>query len=271
VPAATASQQKSGRHCNKREKTPSTPTGTVVETSEDLPVTSHLQGHVGRRGLVLGGCTTAFATTVGLASPEVSLAFDNPQDLGDGFQVFYGLASSASSYGGYGGNENTGFSQYRYFYQIPQGFQSTTVGKIDKATKGLDSRWVNPKVKGELVFGVTLAGYSVLPTLRSEVLDNLSLSDFDLQDRLTQAERKEDSLKMVNDQEYYMYEVEGPISVTLASVTTYAGRFFGCFVETTPEAFNADPAKYRRLVDSFETIDRDNAELEGKLTMLANS
>ena len=32
---------------------------------------------------------------------------DNPEDLGDGWFRFYGLATSSSSYGGYGGTENT--------------------------------------------------------------------------------------------------------------------------------------------------------------------
>eukprot|EP00957_Ditylum_brightwellii_P188457 14346807-Ditylum_brightwellii.AAC.1 len=32
---------------------------------------------------------------------------DNPEDLGGGWLRFYGLATSSSSYGGYGGNENT--------------------------------------------------------------------------------------------------------------------------------------------------------------------
>ena len=38
-------------------------------------------------------------------------AFSNPEDLGDGFQKVYGEATSASSYGGYGGND-TGTDRY---------------------------------------------------------------------------------------------------------------------------------------------------------------
>ena len=41
--------------------------------------------------------------------------FKNPQELDDGYLRFFGEATTSSSYGGYGGNENN-FDKYKYYY-----------------------------------------------------------------------------------------------------------------------------------------------------------
>ena len=41
-----------------------------------------------------------------LADDVANQRIVNPEPLGDGFKRFYGEATSSSSYGGYGGNEN---------------------------------------------------------------------------------------------------------------------------------------------------------------------
>jgi hypothetical protein len=59
----------------------------------------------------------------------------NPTPLGDGFRKFYGEATSSSSYGGYGGNENN-FDKFKYFYDVPDGWQPDSVNKTEKSTNG---------------------------------------------------------------------------------------------------------------------------------------
>ena len=78
-----------------------------------------------------------------------------------GYLRLYGEATTSSSYGGYGGNENN-FDKFKYYYDIPVGWTQDTVNKVEKSTNGTDTRWSNPKLNSEKVYCVTLTGYNRL-------------------------------------------------------------------------------------------------------------
>jgi len=73
------------------------------------------------------GSGLAAAIAVGLPSEAKAEAtvFKNPQELDDGYLRFFGEATTSSSYGGYGGNENN-FDKYKYYYDIPNGWTADT-------------------------------------------------------------------------------------------------------------------------------------------------
>ena len=153
--------------------------------------------------------------------------------------------------------------------QIPDDFDETKIGKIEKATQGIDSRWRGPS-RGEEVYVVSIPGFAKL-SARDEILDNLAVSNIDLQDKLYQQLDYKDYEKTVGEQTYYCYELQTEVDMTLVSVTAYGGRFYGAFVTTPLRKYEDDKGKYERMIDSFSIIEKKNAALEERLTIAANS
>jgi PsbP len=86
-------------------------------------------------------------------------------------------------------------------------------------------------------------------------LEGFAGADYDLQDALTAATDKKANKRTVADgADFYDYEVVGPDSVYLASVTLKGGKVFALFVSSPAKAFAGDEAKLRRIVESFKTL-----------------
>ena len=154
--------------------------------------------------------------------------------------------------------------------QVPDNFDETKIGKIEKATQGIDSRWRGLS-RGEEVYVVSIPGFAELKGERDEILENLAVSNIDLQDKLYQQLDYKDYEKTVGEQKYYCYELQTEVDITLVSITAYGGRFYGAFVTAPLRKYEDDKGKYERIIDSFSIIEKKNAALEERLTILANS
>ena len=145
-----------------------------------------------------------------------------------GYLRLYGEATTSSSYGGYGGNENN-FDKFKYYYDIPVGWTQDTVNKVEKSTNGTDTRWSNPKLNSEKVYCVTLTGYNRLKEDRSGLLSDLALSDYNLQDAIIGADSVETSEREAFGQTYIDFDLYGYFGAIFACVTVYGGRLYALF------------------------------------------
>lgn len=180
----------------------------------------------------------------------------NPQPIDDGWMRFYGEATSSSSYGGYGGNENN-FDKFKYYYEIPAGWEQDTVNKVEKSTNGTDNRWKSKSVKGANVYCVTLPGYAKLKDDREAIISDLALSDYNLQDAIIAADSFVVNDRDVDGQLYVDYDLVGFFGHIYASITVYAGRLYAVFSVVPDGASDADVAAGLRSRNSFATITRD--------------
>lgn len=214
------------------------------------------------------GASTRREFTIGIASALTVFASDrkaraaqetivNPQPLDGGWARFYGEATSSSSYGGYGGNENN-FDKFKYYYDIPESFERDTVNKVEKSTNGTDNRWKSKKT-GAKVYAVTLPGYGKLKTVREEIISDLALSDYNLQDAIVGADSFVTKDRDVDGQTYVDYDLVGFFGNIFASVTVYAGRLYSVFAFVPEGASDNEIEAGRRMRDSFATINNVDA------------
>lgn len=70
---------------------------------------------------------------------------------------------------------------------MPDGWKERLVSKVEKGTNGTDSEFYNPKKKAEKEYLTFLSGFQQLAP-RDAVLNNLALSDVDLQDLIASAD-----------------------------------------------------------------------------------
>lgn len=191
----------------------------------------------------------------------------NPLPLDNGYMKFYGAATSASSYGGYGGTDSAFLSSFKYYYDIPQSWTTVKINKQDKGYNGVDSRFAvstNPK-ETKRVYLVTFAGYSKLKADKEEILDDLSLADPLLQDALYAAEDFSYEEFAVDGQTYVDYDILGSPDHVLARVTAYGGRLYAFFVWGNDEDYEADEDTLRYIRTTFRTIVRDAAQVKADL------
>ncbi|RAL53899.1 hypothetical protein DM860_004370 [Cuscuta australis] len=169
------------------------------------------------------------------------------------YSVYYGTASSAANYGGYGGNSDRKASA-EYIYDVPEGWKERLVSKVEKGTNGTDSEFYNPKKKSEREYLTFLAGFRHLAP-PDMVLNNLALSDVELQDLIggadgvRSAERKDEK-----GQVYYEYEIDGAGAHSLISVTCAKNKLYAHFVNAPLPEWNRDEDKLRHLHRSFRTV-----------------
>ena len=149
---------------------------------------------------------TALMTLSGAAPRAKAEAIVNPQPIDEGWLRFYGEATSSSSYGGYGGNENN-FDKFKYYYDVPQGWEQDTVNKVEKSTNGTDNRWKSKKNKDAKVYSITLAGYGKLKEDREAIISDLALSDYNLQDAIIGADSFVTKDRDVDGQTYVDYDL----------------------------------------------------------------
>ena len=193
---------------------------------------------------------TAVMTLSGAAPRAKAVAIVNPQPIDEGWLRFYGEATSSSSYGGYGGNENN-FDKFKYYYDVPQGWEQDTVNKVEKSTNGTDNRWKSKKNKDAKVYSITLAGYGKLKEDREAIISDLALSDYNLQDAIIGADSFVTKDRDVDGQTYVDYDLVGFYGNIFASITVYGGRLYSVFA-FVPEGESVEAG--RRMRDSFATI-----------------
>jgi hypothetical protein len=199
---------------------------------------------------------TALMTLSGAAPRAKAEAIVNPQPIDEGWLRFYGEATSSSSYGGYGGNENN-FDKFKYYYDVPQGWEQDTVNKVEKSTNGTDNRWKSKKNKDAKVYSITLAGYGKLKEDREAIISDLALSDYNLQDAIIGADSFVTKDRDVDGQTYVDYDLVGFYGNIFASITVYGGRLYSVFA-FVPEGESVEAG--RRMRDSFATINNKTEE-----------
>ena len=199
---------------------------------------------------------TALMTLSDAAPRAKAEAIVNPQPIDEGWLRFYGEATSSSSYGGYGGNENN-FDKFKYYYDVPQGWEQDTVNKVEKSTNGTDNRWKSKKNKDAKVYSITLAGYGKLKEDREAIISDLALSDYNLQDAIIGADSFVTKDRDVDGQTYVDYDLVGFYGNIFASITVYGGRLYSVFA-FVPEGESVEAG--RRMRDSFATINNKTEE-----------
>ncbi|CAN1342561.1 Thylakoid lumenal 19 kDa protein, chloroplastic [Linum perenne] len=193
--------------------------------------------------------TATFAATTILTTttPLPSLAAQS-------YTLYYGTAASAANYGGYGGNSDKKASA-EYTYDVPQGWKERLVSKVEKGTNGTDSEFFNPKKKTEKEYLTFLSGFRTLAP-KDAVLDNLALSDVDLQDLIAGAEKvsSEEKTDDENGQVYYEYEIDGVGKHSLIKVTCARNKLYAHFVNAPAVDWDRDQEMLRHLHQSFKTV-----------------
>ena len=227
---------------------------------------------VDRREMLFASTALVLSAFAAPTAPRASAdTIVNPQPLEAGWMRFYGEATSSSSYGGYGGNENN-FDKFKYYFDVPDNFERDTVNKVEKSTNGTDARWKSKANKSEVVYCVTLAGYKSLKEDREGILSDLALSDYNLQDAIVGADSLTVSERDENGQTYVDYVLVGFFGTIYVSITVYASRLYSVFA-VIPEGSSAEEIeKGKRMTGAFRTINnRDEAGAAADLEFYARS
>ncbi|XWS45713.1 hypothetical protein CRYUN_Cryun14cG0002900 [Craigia yunnanensis] len=191
--------------------------------------------------------TTALATTTLLISPP-SLAAQPST-----YHLYYGTAASAANYGGYGGNSDKKASA-EYVYDVPDGWKERLVSKVEKGTNGTDSEFYNPKKRQEKEYLTFLAGFRQLAP-KDAILNNLALSDVELQDLIAGADSLvSEEKKDENGQVYYVYEIDGIGKHSLIAVTCAQNKLYAHFVNAPAPEWKRDEDSLRHIHESFKTV-----------------
>ncbi|GAY36978.1 hypothetical protein WN943_020902 [Citrus x changshan-huyou] len=189
---------------------------------------------------------TLATTTLLTASPSLA-------EPAQTYHIYYGTAASAANYGGYGGNSDKKASA-EYIYDVPDGWKERLVSKVEKGTNGTDSEFYNPKKRTEKEYLTFLAGFRQLAP-KDAVLNNLALSDVDLQDLLASADKvASEEKKDDKGQLYYVYEIDGVGSHSLISVTCANNKLYAHFVNAPTPEWNRDEETLRHVHESFKTV-----------------
>ncbi|KAK4414448.1 Thylakoid lumenal protein, chloroplastic [Sesamum alatum] len=197
--------------------------------------------------LVTSLAATALAATILTTTPP-SLA-DSPA----AYKLYYGTAASAANYGGYGGNSDKKASA-EYTYDVPDGWKEKQVSKIQKGTNGTDSEFYNPKKKTEKEYLTFLEGFPRLAP-KDVILNNLALSDVDLQDLIATADSvTSEERKDEKGQLYYVYEIDGLGAHSLISVTCAKNKLYAHFVNAPAPEWKRDQETLRHIHESFKTV-----------------
>ncbi|GFP95540.1 thylakoid lumenal 19 kDa protein chloroplastic, partial [Phtheirospermum japonicum] len=137
---------------------------------------------------------------------------------------------------------------------VPEGWKEKLVSKIQKGTNGTDSEFYNPKKKTEKEYLTFLLGFPKLAP-KEIILNNLALSDVDLQDLIASAESvSSEERKDEKGQLYYVYEIDGPGAHSLISVTCANNKLYAHFVNAPGPEWNRDQDTLRHIHESFKTV-----------------
>ncbi|XP_030547414.1 thylakoid lumenal 19 kDa protein, chloroplastic [Rhodamnia argentea] len=200
-------------------------------------------------GSAAGLAATALAAATILTTAPPSLA-DSPPAT---YHLYYGTAASAANYGGYGGNASKKDTA-EYVYDVPDGWKERLVSKVEKGTNGTDSEFYNPKKRTEKEYLTFLAGFRQLAP-KDTVLNNLALSDVELQDLIASADNiSSEEKKDEKGQLYYVYEIDGTGAHSLISVTCAQNKLYAHFVNAPAPEWNRDQETLRHIHESFKTV-----------------
>ncbi|KAK7334618.1 hypothetical protein VNO80_26378 [Phaseolus coccineus] len=217
---------------------------TTTNTTPPSPCKSLLPFKQPLTTLTAAAAIASILTT----APLPSLAQDSPS-----YQVYYGTAASAANYGGYGGNSNKKDSA-EYVYDVPAGWKERLVSKVEKGTNGTDSEFYNPKKKTEKEYLTFLSGFRQLAP-KDVILNNLALSDVELQDLIANADGlSSEEVKDDKGQLYYVYEIDGVGTHSLISVTCAKNKLYAHFVNAPTPEWNRDKDMLRHVHESFKTV-----------------
>lgn len=138
---------------------------------------------------------------------------------------------------------------------MPDGWSEATIGKVEKAYNGTDTKWLDPQGKSQ-AYVVTYSGYTELKNDRRSMLDDLALSDASLQDAL----QSSDASVSVSEssgggpRRTVYFDVDAPTERSLAAVTVDEERLYALFVRSRPSTFSRDADTFRRIQSSFRVL-----------------
>lgn len=197
------------------------------------------------------------AALMGLAAALV--AAQTRPALAEDFEIFYGLATPPTSYGGYGGKSQNAKEDAKYTFEYPASWKSETINKRDKGTQGVDCRVYNPKNKLQQAFVITLGragedNRSFRLTNIDSTLEGFAGADYDMLDALTDAVSRTDSSREENGQLYYDVDFASPDVHYLASITVSYGKVFAMFVKSPARMYAESESDLRRIRSTFKTV-----------------
>lgn len=188
---------------------------------------------------LLGGAAALLASRPAWAEEEGGAVVEGEGEAGPaptvpgletpaGYKRHFGRATSASSYGGYGGNDDF----YKYTFIYPESYKPTTVSKTMKATNGTDVRYADPNNKKNVVYAVSFAGqsYASLKEDRRSIVNDLALSDSGIQDALTFADDVVVGERIVDDVKIADFDIITGNEAIYLAVTCDGSRLYGLFV-----------------------------------------
>ncbi|KAK9815058.1 hypothetical protein WJX73_006135 [Symbiochloris irregularis] len=202
-----------------------------------------------RREMVIGLGGLLLATAVPLdARADGELVEASP-----GYSLYYGKGGPPTSYGGYGGNAK---ETAKYSFEYPSEWKKTTIGKVEKGMQGIDARVVNAKTKAEGAFVITFgrAGEDNKKFKLGDAdltLQGFAGADYDLQDALTTATKKDNYTREVDDRKWFNYVVTGPEFNYLSTITLDEGKVFALFTKSPTKLYKGHEDKFQHIVDSF--------------------
>ncbi|KAI3739984.1 hypothetical protein L2E82_30399 [Cichorium intybus] len=221
----------------------------TTSSSTHLPIRSTTKQH-------LPNLTTTALTTTALAAATIiatATATIPPALAAESYSTYYGTADSAANYGGYGGNSDKKTSA-EYIYDIPEGWKERLVSKVEKGTNGTDSEFYNPKKRTEKEYLTFLGGLRQLAP-KEAVLNNLALSDVNLQDLIAGADSvSSEETKDEKGQVYYVYEIDSASAHSLISVTCAKNKLYAHFVMAPAAEWKKDQDTLKHIHESFKTV-----------------
>ncbi|KAI3742921.1 hypothetical protein L1987_60620 [Smallanthus sonchifolius] len=227
---------------------PTTTTTTTTPTSNKphLSIRSTTKLH-------LPNITTTALTAAALAAATIISTTTPPALAAEPYATYYGTAASAANYGGYGGNSDKKASA-EYIYDIPEGWKERLVSKVEKGTNGTDSEFYNPKKRTEKEYLTFLGGLRQLAP-KEAVLNNLALSDVNLQDLIAGADSvNSEETKDEKGQVYYVYEIDSASAHSLISVTCAKNKLYAHFVMAPAAEWKKDQETLKHIHESFKTV-----------------
>nr|GEW95452.1 thylakoid lumenal 19 kDa protein, chloroplastic [Tanacetum cinerariifolium] len=233
------------------------PSALFTTTTSTTPCTTTPPPHVPIRSTTkpqLPNLTTTALTATALAAATIISSTAVPPALcAESYATYYGTAASAANYGGYGGNSDKKASA-EYIYDIPEGWKERLVSKVEKGTNGTDSEFYNPKKRTEKEYLTFLGGLRQLAP-KEAVLNNLALSDVNLQDLISGADSvSAEETKDDKGQVYYVYEIDGPSAHSLISVTCAKNKLYAHFVMAPAAEWKKDQETLKHIHESFKTV-----------------
>ncbi|KAD5802863.1 hypothetical protein R6Q59_023756 [Mikania micrantha] len=229
--------------------TTTTPTATATAppvNNPHLPIRSTTKLQL--PNLTTTAISLAAATIIATSTTTVP-----PSLAAESYATYYGTAASAANYGGYGGNSDKKASA-EYIYDIPEGWKERLVSKVEKGTNGTDSEFYNPRKKTEKEYLTFLGGLRQLAP-KEAVLNNLALSDVNLQDLIAGADSvTSEETKDEKGQVYYVYEIDSASAHSLISVTCAKNKLYAHFVMAPAAEWKKDQETLKHIHESFKTV-----------------